>query len=261
MQICEISDLYFIGRFYRNGWGMQIDGKVGWCLFESIPWLFFPYWLISESRQSFGQLKPLQLMFTCLWMLHYIHRSLIYTLRAPAMAPTNTTVVLSAVIFNMCNAFLNGIAIAHDDFHSVNTSRVIFGVFLFFLGMVINIHSDSILFGLRNHRIHETAKSKPRVTRRSASTVVPTNSVVVGTRTYYIPVGGLYTYVSGANYLGEIVEWIGWAIAVWNSAGFAFAFFTMANLIPRALSTHKWYLKTFKEKYPENRKAVIPFIL
>ena len=77
---------------------------------------------------------------------------------------------------------------------------------------------------------------------------------------YSIPHGGFYRYVSCPNYLGEIVEWIGWAILTWSLAGLAFAVFTIANLLPRALAIHRWYRKEFSD-YPATRKAVIPFLL
>jgi hypothetical protein len=44
--------------------------------------------------------------------------------------------------------------------------------------------------------------------------------------------------VSCPNYLGEILEWIGWAIATWSLAGWVFAIWTMANLAPRAFTNH-----------------------
>ena len=57
--------------------------------------------------------------------------------------------------------------------------------FFFRAGMWINIQSDGILRNLR----------KP------------------GETNYKIPKGGLFRYVSGANFLGEIAEWSGFAIA------------------------------------------------
>ncbi|KAL2306131.1 hypothetical protein Nmel_004037 [Mimus melanotis] len=105
------------------------------------------------------------------------------------------------------------------------------GLLLFLLGMGINIHSDLLLRQLR----------KP------------------GEITYKIPQGGLFTYVSGANYFGEIVEWFGFAIATWSLPAFAFAFFTLCCIGPRAYHHHRYYLKTFTD-YPKSRKALIPFV-
>jgi 3-oxo-5-alpha-steroid 4-dehydrogenase 1 len=58
---------------------------------------------------------------------------------------------------------------------------------------------------------------------------------------YKIPRGGLYELISCPNYFGELLEWIGFAIAAGSLAGWSFVAFTAANLIPRALSHHRWY--------------------
>ena len=45
-----------------------------------------------------------------------------------------------------------------------------------------------------------------------------------------------------------------------STAGFVFFFWTVANLLPRAVANHKWY-KDNLEDYPKDRKAVIPKLL
>lgn len=109
----------------------------------------------------------------------------------------------------------------------------IIGTILFLSGFLINIQSDAILRNLRDTQ--------------------PINI-------YKIPKGGFFNYLSGANFFGEIVEWMGYAIASHSLAGWAFFAFACANLIPRGVSHHKWYLEKF-EDYPKNRYAVIPFII
>ncbi|KAK2567432.1 3-oxo-5-alpha-steroid 4-dehydrogenase 1, partial [Acropora cervicornis] len=42
--------------------------------------------------------------------------------------------------------------------------------------------------------------------------------------------GGVFTYVSGANFFGEIVEWSGFALACWSLPSLAFAVFTALNI-------------------------------
>uniref|UniRef100_A0A8D2H359 Steroid 5 alpha-reductase 1 n=1 Tax=Urocitellus parryii TaxID=9999 RepID=A0A8D2H359_UROPR len=106
------------------------------------------------------------------------------------------------------------------------------GFALWLLGMLINIHSDHILRNLR----------KP------------------GETGYRIPRGGLFEYVSGANYFGETVEWCGFALASWSLQGGAFALFTFCILLARANNHHQWYLEKF-EDYPKFRKIIIPFLL
>ena len=78
-----------------------------------------------------------------------------------------------------------------------------------------------------------------------------------GETAYQIPFGGLYQYISCPNYLGEIVEWCGWALATWSLAGLTFAIWTIANLAPRARSNHRWYREHFSA-YPPERRALVP---
>ena len=73
------------------------------------------------------------------------------------------------------------------------------------------------------------------------------------------PLTGLYRWVSCPNYLGEVVLWIGWAVATRSMAGLAFAVWTIANLAPRAWAHHRWYRQQF-EDYPPERKAMLPGI-
>jgi steroid 5-alpha reductase family enzyme len=81
-----------------------------------------------------------------------------------------------------------------------------------------------------------------------------------GAKGYFIPGGKLFKNVSCPNFLGEIIEWTGYAIMTWSLPGVSFAVWTAANLIPRALHHHKWYHDTFAD-YPAERKAIIPGVL
>lgn len=88
----------------------------------------------------------------------------------------------------------------------LHSPQFIVGTILFFTGMAINIQSDHIVRHLR----------KP------------------GDTNHYLPKKGLFKYVTSANYFGEIVEWCGFAILTWSASGAVFAWWTFANLVPRA---------------------------
>lgn len=51
--------------------------------------------------------------------------------------------------------------------------------------------------------------------------------------------GGMFELVSGANFLGEIVEWCGYAVATCSLPSFAFAAFTVCSIGPRAYHHHR----------------------
>uniref|UniRef100_A0A914CT89 Steroid 5-alpha reductase C-terminal domain-containing protein n=1 Tax=Acrobeloides nanus TaxID=290746 RepID=A0A914CT89_9BILA len=72
--------------------------------------------------------------------------------------------------------------------------------------------------------------------------------------------GGMFEYVSGANFFGEIVEWLGFALYAQSLPALAVFIGSASNIGPRAWSHHQDYLQKFKD-YPKNRKALIPFVL
>ena len=76
---------------------------------------------------------------------------------------------------------------------------------------------------------------------------------------YKIPRGGCFEYVSGANYMGEMLEWCGYAVAAGSLPAAAFACFTVCNIGPRGWQHHQWYKERFP-RYPRHRKAVLPFL-
>jgi 3-oxo-5-alpha-steroid 4-dehydrogenase 1 len=110
-----------------------------------------------------------------------------------------------------------------------------FGCSIFLVGLTMNIRSDNILRQLRQLSLRKQ---------------------------HSIPNGEMFYYVSNPHYLGEIIEWIGYCIASnYSLSSIAFVTYTMANLIPRAITNHLWYLQHFPTTYPKlNRKAIIPFI-
>lgn len=223
--------LFFIvapyGRHARKGFGPSIPGRLGWVLMEGVGTLAFLGVYLQGQRRG----EPLPLLLCGLWMGHYLHRSFIFPFRLRASGKRLPVLVVTmGLAFNCTNSWLNARWISHLGEASI--VHVAAGTLVFLLGMAINIQSDNILLGLR----------KP------------------GDEGYKIPYGGAFAWVTSPNYLGELVEWAGWAIATWSLGGLAFFLFTFANLVPRAVAHHQWYLRTFPE-YPKGRRAVLPFVL
>ena len=220
------------GRFTRGGWGVTLSARWAWAIME------FPSALsilvMAFLSSGYG---PISLIFLALWEVHYLYRTFVYPrlLRGSAPRYMPIVLVLMAILYNTGNGYVNGyhLFVQHVyDISWLGDLRFIAGITLFGLGMVMHISSDRTLQKLR----------------------------APGERGYRIPRGGMFRYVSSPNYLGEIVQWSGFAIATWSVAGLSFAVFTIANLLPRAISNHRWYHETFPD-YPEQRKAIIPFLL
>ena len=100
----------------------------------------------------------------------------------------------SGFFFNVLNAYVNARFVSHIGRYETSwltDPRLLLGMAVFVGGMSLNMHSDNVLLSLR----------KPNKT------------------TYVVPRGGAFRFISCPNYLGEILEWIGWAIATWSLAG------------------------------------------
>lgn len=129
--------------------------------------------------------------------------------------------------------------------------RFISGAIIFFIGFYLNLQADSILRNLRKNGKQGEYKI-PRGMKKFLLVFDVKFSLL----------GGLFEYVSGGNFLAECIEWTGYAICAWTLPAFAFSVFTWANIgFGRAIHHHQFYLEKFKDEYPKNRKAIIPFIL
>jgi protein-S-isoprenylcysteine O-methyltransferase Ste14 len=221
------------GRHAREGWGPEINRTLGWVIMEAPSALGFVFWYLVAPRPP----SVTAWVFLGLWELHYVNRTFIFPFRMRGgQRRMPITVPLLAVGFNSVNAYLNArylTAIGPEYPVSwLSEPRFVVGAALFVIGFGINYQSDAILRGLRKGNDSG----------------------------YQIPRGGLYRFVSCPNYFGEILEWTGWALATWSPAGLTFVIWTAANLVPRAVSHHRWYRERFPD-YPPERKAVLPLLI
>lgn len=222
------------GKRDRDGWGPGLPVRLSWLLLE-VPSFAVPLWILVSAPGLPGLPGSILLVF---WLGHYFHRSFIYplSLRPKPGASFKLIVLIIGAPMNALIGWMIAM-MALSEQHLQNAAwlvapQFVVGVSLFAIGFGIAKWSDGVLKRLRTP----------------------------GDAGYYIPSGGLYRQISCPNYFGEIVQWFGFALASWSLAGLAFALYTAANLIPRALASHAWYRQQFQD-YPKSRKAVIPFIV
>ncbi|XP_060582919.1 3-oxo-5-alpha-steroid 4-dehydrogenase 1-like isoform X1 [Ruditapes philippinarum] len=220
------------GKYLENTGGLAVNGKIAWFI-QELPSLVIPLWFLFSNTPK--EIKLPNVLLLCLIIVHYIHRACIYPFLIRGGKPFPIEAFLFAVVFCTVNGYMQSYHILYyADYGEnwFNKPHFLFGVVIFVTGMSINVHSDHVLRNLR----------KP------------------GETGYKIPRGGMFTYVSGANFFGEMLEWTGFALAAWSIPSLAFTVFTCCNLGPRALHHHRYYKEKF-EDYPKTRKALIPFIL
>ena len=145
-------------------------------------------WLCSDRALEAG---PLALFI--LFQSHYLQRAFVFPLLIRGRSQMPLGIVLMGMVFNTLNALMQGgwiFYVSPAGYYDGWFARpyIWVGGALFIAGMVINLRSDRIIRHLR----------RPGDTR------------------HYIPYGGMFRYVSSANYFGELLEWLGFAVASWS---------------------------------------------
>ena len=222
------------GRHDTGKSGPKIDTRLAWVIMEAPASLVFAGFFLTGERV----LSPVPLVLFGLWQLHCVHRAFFYPFQLQVREGSGTTLAtaLMGAAYCTANGYLNGSYTStygtHLDTDWLADPRFAIGVAVFAVGYFINKQSDAILRNLRQP----------------------------GETGYKIPRGGAFRWVSSPNYLGELITWIGFAIASWSPAALSFVVMTAANLVPRALSNHRWYRRQFPD-YPPDRKAILPHVL
>lgn len=223
------------GMMYNRSWGPTVNNRLGWILMESPSFAVMLLLWIFSARAA----HPALIVMASLFELHYFQRAFIFPFLIRGKSRMPLAIIFCGVIFNVINAYMIGgwlFFVSSSQSYPPSwlaSPLFILGTVVFLTGMGINLWSDHIIRHLR----------KPGDTR------------------HYIPQGGMYRFVTSANYLGEFTEWLGYAILTWSLGGLTFAVWTFANLAPRARSIHKRYISEFGNDYESlNRKYIIPFI-
>lgn len=234
--ICFIPVPYIIQKINLNAFsafhGPKISPALGWFIMES-PNLVFP--IVHILYADWIEVGWYNFLLLSMFLFHYVQRTVIYPLRMQHQGQMSVWIILLGLCFTVVNAYLQTIGIYETKFmeEDLGIGLLGFGCAVFLYGFYVNYQSDAILLRLRKE-FH-------------GNKVVPT--------------GGWFKYVSCAHYFGEMLEWVGYAIAGQGSLFcVAFAVNTALNIGPRGLLKHEEYKKKFDD-YPKDRKAIIPFLL
>lgn len=239
MAIVVFVSLYFVkagyGQFRTKQWGWSINNKVAWMLMEAPVFFVMLYvWAQADAKWH----VPEFILFL-LFELHYFQRSFVFPWLMKGHSKMPIAIMLMGVTFNVINGLMQGGGLywfPNPDFSEGASYllrwNAILGIALFVAGWVINLHSDHVIRHLRQP----------------------------GDTNHYLPQGGMYRYVTSANYLGELMEWVGFALAAATPVAWVFPLWTAANLVPRAHAIHIKYRQEFGDEAVGQRKRIIPFV-
>jgi 3-oxo-5-alpha-steroid 4-dehydrogenase 1 len=228
------------GRFSTPKFGLRLDPRLGWLLMELPAPIVFTAAFLSGPRSA----EPVPLLFLAVFLIHYANRGYYFPLsmRVPkgSKGTFSAMIVAFGWLSTSLHGYLNGAFAGGLGGHLTDAwltdPRFLAGIAIYYASFVLNIRCDAIV---RNLRTPE--------------------EVAAGTKVYRVPEGGLFRWVTNASYLTELTAWAGFALATWSLAGVYILALSAANLLPRAVATHRWYLERFPD-YPKDRKVLIPYV-
>lgn len=228
------------GMTFNNRWGVSIRSNLGWFIMEAP--VFFAM-LIFYFISLYFNIRPFNIVTFVMFFFfefHYFQRSFIFPLLMKGQSKMPISIIITGFVFNTCNAIMQGgwlFYFSNPEAYPISwfwSPQFIIGTLIFLIGMVINIYADRIIRSLRKD---------------------------VTDNNYYLPMGWPFNKVSSANYFGEILEWLGFAILTWSVSGLVFLIWTFANIVPRSKAVYERYTQFFGEDFTSlKRYKIFPWI-
>jgi 3-oxo-5-alpha-steroid 4-dehydrogenase 1 len=223
------------GILISKRWGRTVPNRWAWMFMEAPVFIAMTlFWFFSDRR-----FELVLVVFFLLFQMHYLQRAFIFPWLIRGRSRMPLSIMYMGVTFNLANSYMQGVWLFYlspDSMYEADwllSPQFIIGTILFLAGFIVNLHSDYVIRHLRKD----------------------------GDNSHYLPQKGLFGYVVSANYFGEIVEWLGFAVLTWSLSGLVFFIWTFANLVPRANATYIRYQEQFSEEMAANpRKRVFPFL-
>lgn len=231
------------GMTYNTRWGFSIRSNWGWMLMEAPVFLlmlvFYIRATVDGAPYTLASFPWVTTTIFVFFQLHYLQRSFVFPMMMRGTSKMPLSIIFIGFFFNALNAYIQGgwLFYVSPEQYSLDwfwSPQFIIGTIIFFTGMVINMQSDIIIRHLRKDKSDNN---------------------------YYLPTGFLFDKINSANYFGEVLEWVGFAILSWSVSGLVFVLWTLANIIPRAASVYERYTQFFGEDFTKlKRYKILPFI-
>lgn len=228
------------GMTFNTRWGFSVRSNLGWFIME-IP-VFFTM-LVLYFISLYFNIRPFNIVTFIMFFIfefHYFQRSFIFPLLMKGQSKMPLSIIITGFVFNTCNAIMQGgwlFYFSPENYYPIEwlwSPQFIVGFIIFLGGMVLNIYADRVIRDLRTDPYDNN---------------------------YYLPQKGPFKYVNSVNYLGEIMEWFGFAILTWSVSGLVFCLWTCANIIPRAKAVYERYELFFGEEFTsQKRYKILPFV-
>ena len=260
------------GRHDKNHGKCYVPQRLAHAASDFIPGVVF--FTIMYFAQGRNLSQPPNLVFYCLFTVHYLHRGLITPLTArysswkvPVFIPIFNFIV--NLLFHYLIVDFIGSACYFPGY--LYDPRFLLGLLIFIAGFVLNKMAETYLICIRC-RAEEDRYDKTDIIGfcldKSGAQCCPfgeEKDKEKDKETFECDNGGHYTVpecclfklIVNPNYLGEAIQWFGWALATWSLSGLVWWMFGLATFIPRSRHNLKWYRKHF-DNFPKYRRGLIP---
>ena len=194
----------------------------------------YQFFIVGGPRSHMYVPRCMAAIFCC----HYLYRGWVFPYMINTYAGVKNFSIVPAVfswIVTCTHAYLNAKWFStwgtHLDRRWVRTRCFKVAAATYYVGLILIIWHDKILRDLRP---------------------------CPGGKRYCIPEGGLFDYATCAQYTAELIAWFGfWAMSCGPNGAFIFLV-SVANLVPRSIVTHNWYLSKFDSYRSLNRARLVP---
>lgn len=240
--VCLITELCSSTAYGKFGSGavFTLPPRIGWWCMEIPVTVMFVYTFFIKGGSQSKELVPR--ICAAVVCMHYGYRGWIYPylIRSHPGATSNFSLVpaVGGWMVTITHGYLNGKWYAEYGTHLrskkwLRDPRFICGIIIYLTGFAALVHHDNLMRDLRS-------TPGPR---------------------YRIPRGGLFEYATQAVYFCELWTWFGFFLISWGPNGLFIFLVSFANLVPRSVATHNWYLQKFGQEYADlNRKYLVPFV-
>jgi 3-oxo-5-alpha-steroid 4-dehydrogenase 1 len=236
--VTELTSSTAYGKF-GSGAVFTLPPRIGWWCMEIPVTVMFVYTFFIKGGSQSRELVPR--ICAAVICMHYTYRGWIYPylIRSHPGATSNFSLVpaVGGWMVTITHGYLNGKWFAEYGTHLRNKKwlrdpRFICGIIIYLTGFAALVYHDKLMRDLRS-------TPGPR---------------------YRIPRGGLFEYATQAVYFCELWTWFGFFLISWGPNGLFIFLVSCANLIPRSVATHQWYLQKFGQEYADlNRTYLVPF--
>jgi len=237
--ITETVDPTAYGKFGGEA-HFSLPPRIGWWIMELPVTLSFVYFFFVRNGPQSRQ--PVPRFCAMLMCMHYAYRGWIYPLllRSHPGARSNFSYLpaFGGSMITITHGYLNARWFAEHGKHLrqswLRNPCFIVGLITYLSGFTALVYHDYIMRELRP---------------------------CPGGQRYCIPRGGLFEYSTQAVYFCEIWAWLGFFLVSFGPNGAFILLVSLANLVPRSVSSHRWYIEKFGAQYENlNRTMLIPFV-